>query len=94
MKKQENIIQIRQRDMHQADLAFAEFMQKTEDCFNERSLENPDFYKKISPSELECVTVNVLKEISPSTPFRAEEIKLVAGHSFPDIMAERFLESK
>lgn len=76
--------------MHQADLAFAEFMQKTEDCFNERSLENPDFYKKISPFELECVTVNVLKEISPSTPFRAEEIKLVAGHSFPDIMAERF----
>ena len=90
MKKEENIIQIRQRDIHQADLAFAEFMQKTEDCFNARSLKNPNVYKKISPSELEVLTVQMLQEISPSTPFRAEEIKLVAGHSFPDIMAEKY----
>lgn len=90
MKKEENIIQIRQRDIYQADLAFAEFMQKTEDCFNERSSENPNAYKKISPSELEELTVRLLQEISPSTPFRAEEIKLVAGHSFPDIMAEEY----
>lgn len=90
MKKEENIIQIRQRDIHQADWAFAEFMQKTEDCFNNRSIENPNAYKKITPSELEELTVQILKEISPSTPFRAEEIKLVAGHSFPDIMAEQY----
>ncbi len=90
MKNEENIIQIRQRDIHQANLAFAEFMQKTEDCFNERSKSDPNLYKKISPSELEFLTVDMLKEISSSTPFRAEEIKLVAGHSFPDIMAEKF----
>ncbi len=43
MKNEENIIQIRQRDIHQANLAFAEFMQKTEDCFNERSKSDPVF---------------------------------------------------
>lgn len=90
MKKEENIIQIRQRDIHQANLAFAEFMQKTENSFNERSKLDPNLYKRVSPSELEVLTVDMLKEISSSTPFRAEEIKLVAGHSFPDIMAEEF----
>ena len=90
MKNEENIIQIRQKDIHQADLAFAEFMQKTENCFNERSNADPKRYKKVSPSELEVLTVDMLKEISSSTPFRAEEIKLVAGHSFPDILAESF----
>jgi len=90
MSKEENIIQIRQRDVHQADLAFAEFMNKTELSFNERSVANPSLYKKITPTELESVTLDLLREISPSTPFRAEEIKLVAGHSFPDIMAEKY----
>lgn len=90
MKQEEHIIQIRQHDIHQADAAFAEFMKLTEDCFNERSSSTPTLYKNISPSELEVVTVNLLKEVSSSTPFRAEEIKLVAGHSFPDIMAETY----
>ena len=90
MKQEEHIIQIRQRDIHQADAAFAEFMKLTEESFNERSNATPTLYKNISPSDLEEITVNVLKEVSSSTPFRAEEIKLVAGHSFPDIMAETF----
>lgn len=90
MKKEEHIIQIRQRDINQADKAFAEFMKLTEDCFNERSSSAPTLYKNISPSDLEEVTVNILKDVSIATPFRAEEIKLVAGHSFPDIMAETY----
>ena len=40
MKNEENIIQIRQRDVRQADLAFAEFMQLVEECFNENSRKN------------------------------------------------------
>ena len=32
----------------------------------------------------------LLKEIAPATPFRPEEITLVAGHSFPDIITEKY----
>lgn len=86
----ENIIAIRKRSISQANEAFEDFMHKTERCFNERSITNPRLYKNISPSDLERATESLLKEIAPSTPFRPEEIKLVAGHAFPDIMAEKY----
>ena len=91
MDNKENIIQIKDRlgnDM--AKLAFADFMAKTECHFNELSRNNPMLFKKCSPSQLEEQTESVLKEIAPSTPFRPEEIKLVSGHSFPDVIAEKF----
>jgi len=91
MDNKENIIQIKDRlgnDM--AKLAFADFMAKTESRFNELSKNNPMLFKKCSPSQLEEQTESVLKEIAPSTPFRPEEIKLVSGHSFPDVIAEKF----
>lgn len=90
LNSDENIIAIRNRDISEANAAFAEFMQMTEDGFNERSSANPKLYKGISPSQLEEVTEQLLKEIAPSTPFRPEEIKLVSGHSFPDIMTEKY----
>lgn len=86
MKQEENIIAIRNRDINEADKAFAEFMQKTEDCFNERSRLNPQLYSRCSATDLERVTEQILKDVCPSTPFRQSDIKLVAGHTFPDIM--------
>ena len=86
----DNIIAIRSRSISEADKAFSDFMHKTEECFNERSRLNPRLYKNISPGDLERVTESLLKDIAPSTPFRPEEIKLVAGHSFPDIMTEKY----
>lgn len=83
----ENIITIRNRDIHEANQAFADFMKKTEDCFNAKSLENPKLYKNCSPSELEVITEGMLKMIAPSTPFLSSDIKLVSGHAFPDILA-------
>ena len=65
-------------------------MQMSEDCFNEKSQSNPLLYKDISPSEMEKVTLDILKQVAPSTPFRPEEIKLVAGHTFPDIITEKY----
>ncbi|MBO5601090.1 MAG: hypothetical protein J5957_00595 [Prevotella sp.] len=86
----DNIISIRNRDVNEANVAFAEFMQMSEDCFNEKSQSNPLLYKNISPSEMEKVTLDILKQVAPSTPFRPEEIKLVAGHTFPDIITEKY----
>lgn len=90
MKNENNIISIRNRDIDEADRAFAEFMQKAEDCFNEKSRNNPMLYKKCSASELEQVTHQILVEICPSTPFYQSDIKLIAGHTFPDIMTGDF----
>ena len=90
INSEENIITIRNRDINEADAAFAEFMQMTEEEFNERSSDNPKLYKGISSSRLEEVTEKLLKEIAPATPFRPEEITLVAGHSFPDIITEKY----
>ncbi len=86
MKIKENIIAIRNRNIGEANKAFDDFMAKTECCFNERSLGQPKLYKNCSPTELEKVTEQLLKEVCASTPFRPEDIKLVSGNKFPDIM--------
>ena len=86
MNTEEGIIAIRNRDINEANKAFADFMKKTEDCFNERSIHNPKLYRNCTSSELEKVTEQVLKEVCPSTPFKPSDINLVAGHTFPDIM--------
>ena len=86
INRDENIIAIHNRSIDEANRAFADFMCKTEACFNERSRENPALFRNCSPSELEKVTERILKEVCHSTPFRESDISLVAGHTFPDIM--------
>lgn len=90
MNDQERIVTIHSRDIQQANLAFADFMCKTEDCFNERSKNNPKLYKNCSATQLEQVTHDIMVEVCPSTPFQEDDIRLVSGHSFPDIMATDF----
>lgn len=87
---QENIISIRKRDMYMADEAFADFMKKIETELNSRANLDPAYFRSLSPSLLETVSVNCMKEIAPSTPFRPEEISLVSGMAFPDIVAETY----
>lgn len=70
--------------------AFSAFMALAEEEFNRRSHANPHLYKACSSDELEKVTERLLIDISPATPFLKEDIRLVSGHSFPDIMATDF----
>ena len=86
----ENIIAIRKHDLTLAKAAFADFMNKTEQALNEKAKKNPIWFRSLSPSQLEKISVNSMKEVSVSTPFRPEEIKLVAGISFPDIITETY----
>ena len=88
--REENIISIRKRDLSLADEAFADFMNKTEVELNNRAASDPIYFHSLNSIQLEKVSVNCMKEIAPSTPFRSEEIKLVSGLSFPDIVAETF----
>ena len=90
MIKEDKFVTINKRELHDADHAFADFMRKSEACFNKRALSNPRFYRTLSPSQLEEETCKVLKEVAPSTPFKKNEIILVSGHSFPDIMTGKY----
>ena len=87
---QENIISIRKHDISLANEAFADFMNKVESELNNQASSKPNYFRSLSPSQLELVSVNCMKEIAPSTPFRAEEITLVSGMTFPDIITETF----
>lgn len=84
-----NIIQIRHNDIRQADMAFAEFMQRTEDYLNNLTKANHRLYKNCDGEKMEKVALNALRNVAPSTPFRREEIRLVSGAMFPDIVAEK-----
>ena len=90
MDNKENIIQIRKRDIRQADLAFADFMDKYEKYFNDKAKANVELYRKCDGQNLEKLAESLLKEIAPSTPFLVDDIKLVSGAKFPDIQAGKY----
>lgn len=90
MNREGNIVAIHKRDINSLNKAFSEFMSLSEKEFNLRSEADPRLYKGISPSKLEEVTRDLLKDVAPRTPFRPDDISLVSGHSFPDIMATDF----
>lgn len=87
MRTDEKIISINKREINSVNEAFAEFMGLSEIEFNDRSKKDPKLYKGLSPSKLEEVTRDLLRDVAPMTPFKPEDITLVSGHRFPDIMA-------
>lgn len=90
INREEKIVTVDKCNLHDTDVAFADFMRKSEECFNQRALNNPKYFKTLSPSQLEVETCDVLRSVAPCTPFKKEDIILVSGHSFPDIMAGKY----
>ena len=89
MDSDSNIIKIESSRTDGTDLAFKEFMRLTETEFNLRAKAQPGRYKSCNGKELEKVTVALLKDICPQTPFDPQEIQLVSGQQFPDIIASK-----
>lgn len=90
MNRDEKIVTVNKQELHDTEIAFADFMKKSEEYFNARSRMDPNYYRSLSPSKLEEETCKVLKHVAPTTPFKKDEIILVSGHSFPDIMTGRY----
>lgn len=86
----DNIIQIRKIDITLANQAFAELMEKTEKMMNDFSRLHVDVVKKKSSSDLECWSEQMIKKACESTPFSPNNVKLVSGNRFPDIVAESY----
>lgn len=87
---EDNIIAIRKIDIAKANEAFAELMCKTENEMNKAALGNPNAFKSISPSKLEVLSTDYIKKCCIGTPFSPENINLVSGRYFPDIIAEKY----
>lgn len=90
MEDQSRIIAIRKRDISLARQAFSELMHCTEDIMNEKARTSPESFRNINPSELETLSVNSIKVACHGSPFSPDQVHLISGHRFPDIVAENY----
>ncbi|MGM9765012.1 MAG: hypothetical protein ACI3ZO_01515 [Candidatus Cryptobacteroides sp.] len=90
MDSENNIIAIRKVDISLAHKAFAELMNKTEIILNREASVQPEVFKSMSPSAVEDCAVDRIKAACVGSPFNPDEVQLVSGHRFPDIVAENF----
>lgn len=90
MKTENNIIAIRKRDIVLAHAAFAELMSNTENILNEEARKNPKKYKGLTSSSLEPCAVEKIKMACANSPFDANEVRLISGQRFPDIVANDY----
>jgi len=84
------IIAIRKEDINLANEAFSGLMAKTERSMNDFSRSNPCYYSGMSPSKLEEESCKMIKTACDDTPFNPDNVILVSGHTFPDIIAEQY----
>lgn len=90
MDSSNNIIAIRKKDISQAHNAFAELMGRTEKILNTEASENPIKYKQLNSNTLESCAVDKIKQACANSPFDADEVELISGQRFPDIVADRY----
>lgn len=87
---EQNIIAIREKSTENANKAFKVFMQLAELEINNRAKADKKTYKNCSAFELEKLSEKVLKDVATQTPFRPQNIQLISGARFPDIVAEKY----
>lgn len=90
MNQENRIIAIRKRDFHEAHKAFVELMGRTEEILNDEAKKSPNDYKKLSTTSLEPRAVEKIQQACANSPFDPNEIKLISGQKFPDIIAETY----
>ena len=88
--EEKNIIAIRKADIRKADQAFDELMGITQQQMNEAAAIRPEYYKNLAAHELEMTSVEAIKHACEGTPFNPNNIALISGQRFPDIIAEQY----
>lgn len=90
MEKETNIIAIRKTDKSKGHKYFVELMEKTEKIMNEDAKKRTPSYKKFSASDLEVCSVEKIREACADSPFDGNEVQLISGQHFPDIIANKY----
>ena len=85
-----NIIALRKKDITLAHGAFVDLMRKTESILNAEARANPDEYRHLTSNTIESCAVDKIKLACANSPFDANEVKLVSGQRFPDIVADKY----
>ncbi len=86
----DNIITIRKRNPELALSAFTDFMAKTVAQLNAIAEKSTASVRSLSPGGVEQLCVETMKSLCDESPFSPEDIVLVSGQSFPDIIATPF----
>lgn len=87
------IITIRKNDLNKAEGFFNTLMSETETVLNNRAKQNKwqTTSSSLTSSTLEKEAENAIREACKNVPeFDANEVKLISGHKFPDILAETY----
>lgn len=90
MNTEQNIIAIRKKDINLAHEAFVSLMDRTENILNSEARTNPTDYKRLTSSTLETCAVDKIKMACANSPFDANDVKLISGQRFPDIVASQY----
>lgn len=90
MEQSNRIISIRKTNKVQAHQLFTELMERTERIINDDARRNPSFYKGLTATDLESTSLTKIREACASSPFDANEVKLISGQRFPDIIADTY----
>lgn len=90
MTTENNIIAIRKADKPLAHRHFEELMSATELMMNDDAAQRSSFYKGLSPAALESVSLEKIREACVDSPFDANEVRLISGQHFPDIIANTY----
>jgi len=90
MDTSNNIIAIRKRDITLAHEAFVDLMDRTERILNTEALSSPAEYKRLNSSTLESCAFQKIRMACANSPFSADEVELISGQRFPDIVADKY----
>lgn len=90
MEDTNNIIAIRKKNISQAHEAFVSLMGKTEAILNTEAKGSPEKYRKMDAKGLESCAFETIKSACSNTPFDANEVQLISGQRFPDIVANTY----
>lgn len=87
MKNDVNILTVKQPQISDVASAFDVLSKKAKGYLNDKAKADHTFCKKASPFEVEQITEHAFKDVC-FEPFVASDIRLVSGHTFPDIIAK------
>lgn len=85
----ENIITVENDGADKRTDAFAAFMSDVENEMNSLARKDSSFYKKCNAFDLEKCAVETMKMVAPKSEFNPDDINLVSGQSFPDIVLSK-----
>ena len=89
MNNNQRFIAFDLKEKNDTDTLISSLLSKSIELMNEKANSTPSLFSKMKGSDVETFSYNSMCEIAPSVSLDPEAIKLVSGHTFPDIIIEK-----